>query len=314
MSDVYTVPQWLFFFYFYCFFGWCFESTYVSICEKRLVNRGFMRGPFLPLYGSGAILFLFVTIPCNGNIIAMFFAGSISATILEYLTGVSMEAIFKVRYWDYSKKKFNFQGQICLSSSIAWGVLAIFLNKVLHRPVEVVAFMIPSRVLGGITLILSVLIAMDFALSFKAAIDLRNMLVGLEKVKREMIILRKRLDVLIAVGGDELGQKLAALDEMKENYALKIDELQDSIEAKFAAAKDAVTSKPGEYLDSAKDEVFQLLAKYYAFREKRADYTERMNTFGIHMIKNNPGMISEKFMDTFDDIKGYVRNITRKPK
>ena len=56
----YTAIQWLFFFYFYCFFGWCFESTYVSIKSRKLVNRGFMRGPFLPLYGSGAIMMLVV--------------------------------------------------------------------------------------------------------------------------------------------------------------------------------------------------------------------------------------------------------------
>ena len=59
----YTIVQWLFFFYFYCFFGWCFESTYVSLKEKRLVNRGFMRGPFLPLYGSGGIMMLVVSAP-----------------------------------------------------------------------------------------------------------------------------------------------------------------------------------------------------------------------------------------------------------
>ncbi len=52
----YTAIQWLFFFYFYCFFGWCFESTYVSLKSRKLVNRGFCRGPFLPLYGSGAIM------------------------------------------------------------------------------------------------------------------------------------------------------------------------------------------------------------------------------------------------------------------
>ena len=59
----YTIVQWLFFFYFYCFFGWCFESAYVSIKEKHFVNRGFMKGPFLPLYGSGAIMMLVVSKP-----------------------------------------------------------------------------------------------------------------------------------------------------------------------------------------------------------------------------------------------------------
>ena len=54
----YTWIQWLFFFFFYSFFGWCFESTYVSLHEKRFVNRGFIRGPFLPLYGTGALMML----------------------------------------------------------------------------------------------------------------------------------------------------------------------------------------------------------------------------------------------------------------
>ena len=61
----YSVSQWLFFFYFYCFFGWCFESTYVSLKQKPIhfVNRGFMRGPYLPLYGTGAIMMLVVSAP-----------------------------------------------------------------------------------------------------------------------------------------------------------------------------------------------------------------------------------------------------------
>ena len=54
----YTIVQWLFFFYFYCFVGWCIESAYVSVRTRKLTNRGFMRGPFLPLYGSGAIMML----------------------------------------------------------------------------------------------------------------------------------------------------------------------------------------------------------------------------------------------------------------
>ncbi len=63
----YTFIQWLFFFYFYCFFGWIFESTYVSICKRKFVNRGFMRGPFLPIYGSGAIMMLVVSMPFSGQ-------------------------------------------------------------------------------------------------------------------------------------------------------------------------------------------------------------------------------------------------------
>ena len=131
----YTAIQWLFFFYFYCFFGWCFESTYVSIKSRKLVNRGFMRGPFLPLYGSGAIMMLVVSMPFQDNLVLVYIAGCIGATVLEYVTGVTMEALFKVRYWDYSKNKFNFQGHICLGSSLAWGGLTILMTEFIHKPI-----------------------------------------------------------------------------------------------------------------------------------------------------------------------------------
>ena len=59
----YAIEEWLLFFYIYCVFGWCFESTYVSIRTGHPVNRGFMQAPFLPLYGSGAILLLVLALP-----------------------------------------------------------------------------------------------------------------------------------------------------------------------------------------------------------------------------------------------------------
>ena len=199
----YSMIQWFFFFYFYCFVGWCIESTYVSIRTKKLTNRGFMRGPFLPLYGSGAIMMLVVSMPFQDNIFMVYVAGCVGATVLEYVTGVTMEALFKVRYWDYSRNKFNFQGHICLGTSLAWGFLTILMTEVVHVPVERLVLSIPDMVLKTVTGILTVYIAADFALSFKAAIDLRDVLVKMEKVKEEMVHIQKRLDVVIALTGQE---------------------------------------------------------------------------------------------------------------
>ena len=98
--EMYTTSQWVMFFYIYCFLGWVWESAYVSVIKHRFVNRGFLKGPFLPLYGSGAICILVVTIPVRGNIPLMFLIGMVSATVLEYVTGVVMERLFRVRYWD----------------------------------------------------------------------------------------------------------------------------------------------------------------------------------------------------------------------
>ena len=178
----YTAIQWIFFFYFYCFFGWCFESTYVSLKSRKLVNRGFCRGPFLPLYGSGAIMMLVVSMPFQDNLVLVYIAGCIGATVLEYVTGVTMEALFKVRYWDYSKNKFNFQGHICLGSSLAWGGLTILMTEFIHKPIEHLVLSIPDSILTPVTLVLTALIGADFALSFKAALDLRVIQVASPRV------------------------------------------------------------------------------------------------------------------------------------
>ena len=132
----YSMVQWLFFFYLYCFAGWCIESAYVSIRTRKLTNRGFMRGPFLPIYGSGAIMMLVVSMPFQDNIVMTYVAGCIGATVLEYVTGVTMELLFKMRYWDYSDKPLNFQGHICLGSTLSWGFLTILMTEIVHVPVE----------------------------------------------------------------------------------------------------------------------------------------------------------------------------------
>lgn len=88
----YTWYQWLAFFYVYCFLGWIFESTYVSLKQKRLVNRGFLRLPMLPLYGSGAVMMLWVSLPVRDSLPLVYISGFIAATALEYVTAPSWNA------------------------------------------------------------------------------------------------------------------------------------------------------------------------------------------------------------------------------
>lgn len=89
----------LLYFFFYSFVGWIWESSYVSILTKRLTNRGFLTGPMLPIYGIGAVVMLCATYPVQSSDVGIFLLGLIAATMLEYVTGVVMEALFQVRYW-----------------------------------------------------------------------------------------------------------------------------------------------------------------------------------------------------------------------
>ena len=145
----YTPVQWLLFFYVYCFLGWCWETAFVSINKKKFVNRGFMVGPWLPIYGSGAVAVLWIVLPVRDNIFLVFLFGMLAATILEYCTGTVMEALFKVRYWDYSNHPFNINGHVCLLCSLGWGVFSVLLAYVLHRPVEFVVMSLDDVAQNG---------------------------------------------------------------------------------------------------------------------------------------------------------------------
>ena len=233
----YTVTQWVFFFYFYSFFGWCFESVYVSIKTRRLTNRGFMRGPFLPLYGSGAIMMLVVSMPFQENLMLTYLAGCVGATILEYVTGVVMEALFKVRYWDYSNRKFQFQGHICLMSTLAWGGLTILMTSVVHAYVERMVLSVPGQALTAVTFLLTAWIFADFALSFKAAMDLRDILVKLEEAKAELGRLQKRMDVIVALTADDLEQKVKEYKEILGSGELEPGVIREKLQEHLAAKK-----------------------------------------------------------------------------
>ena len=295
----YKAFQWLFFFYFYCFFGWCFESTYVSFKSRKLVNRGFMRGPFLPLYGSGAIMMLIVSMPFQDNVILTYLAGVAGATVLEYITGVTMEALFKVRYWDYSNQRFNFQGHICLSSSIAWGFLTILMTRVVHRPVEQFVMSIPGNVLFPLTMLLTVYIVVDFTLSFKAAIELRDLLVKMQKVKDEVERLQRRLDVIIAFSNAEKEQR-------RQESELSLAELSMGVKQRFASLKESIQNMPSAYGEGIREEIAELRGRFSHYIDTQKGFREMLGFYKRDMILNNPTMASEKFRNVLEELKRIV--------
>ncbi len=295
----YSVIQWLFFFYFYCFCGWVFESTYVSLKNRKWTNRGFMRGPFLPLYGSGAIMMLVVSAPFQDSVVLTYIAGVIGATILEYITGVTMEALFKVRYWDYSKQPFNFQGQICLGSSLAWGVLTIAMTRVVHKPVERFVLSIPENWLTVVTILLTVYIVSDFTMAWRAAMDLKDVLEKMQKAKEDLERVQKRLDVYLAFVAEGNEQRKQAMKNR-----LGLEELTNSISSKFEALKSRMdTDKASESMQNAKEEIAQLQKKFSESLRWREHNSERERSYRRSVFGGNPTMTSTKFREVFEELK-----------
>lgn len=131
-TDIYHIIQW---FFLYSIAGWIVESLYMSFCERKWVNRGFIFGPICPIYGFGALGVYFLLKPFEGNYVALYFLGSLTATCFEFLVARLMLRIFGQVWWDYKNKPFNYKGILCLESSIAWGFYTIILFAVLHKAV-----------------------------------------------------------------------------------------------------------------------------------------------------------------------------------
>ena len=300
----YKAFQWLFIFYTYCFLGWCFESVYVSIKSKKWINRGFMRGPFLPLYGSGATMMLVVSMPFQDRIVLTYIAGCIGATVLEYITGVIMEALFKVRYWDYSNRPFNFQGQICLRSTLTWGFFTILMTKFLHWPLDKFVRSVPGQVLYYVTVVITVYIVIDFTLSFKAALDIRDILVKVQRVKDEMVRMQRRLDVIIAFNNEDKNQK-------RQERELTLAELSAGLKQRFVRLKEVVRSKPAEYGEAIREEIAELRGKFSNYTDPQDNYKEMLDFYERDMIRNNPSMVSGKFKDALEELKKIADGKTR---
>lgn len=170
----YSLTQWLLFFFLYCFLGWIWECLYVSAHEKKWINRGFLYGPLIPIYGFGAIIVILITLSVRDSIPMIFIAGVSCSTALEYGTGVVMQKLFHRRYWDYNRNRFNLNGYVCPLCSLGWGLLSVVQIKVLHPFFESVILEIPVAAASFLSMILFAIYATDTALSVQSALYLQK--------------------------------------------------------------------------------------------------------------------------------------------
>ena len=170
----------LIYFITYSFLGWVMESIFRSVCEKKLINTGFLKGPFCPIYGIGAIIMILFLKNFSNNLILLFFISIIVFTIWEYIVGILLEKLFHTKYWDYSNNKFNFQGRICLMNSIFWGILGVVFIQYIHPFIENIIEKLDIRLLTYIYSIIGIAILVDMITSI---IKVKNIKATLEKIE-----------------------------------------------------------------------------------------------------------------------------------
>ena len=291
----YNLQEWLLFFFIYCFLGWCWESCYVSAKKRQWVNRGFMKGPFLPIYGFGALSVLIATLPVRPFPVLVFIFGMIGATALELVTGICMEKLFHVRYWDYSNQKFNFKGHICLTSSIAWGAFSLAMIYGFHKPIEKLVLSIPFVWLDILTTVLTVIVAADFAISFKTAMELRAILDSMERIKDEMKRLQKRAEVIEAFLADDF-------HDAKENFKEEMLERKDNLMEGLQERKENILEGIQERKEDAKAQLQEIREKQKYYLEKKK-YSMSDNTAIANLLRRNPSAVSGRHALAFKEYR-----------
>ena len=247
--DFYHLMNWLII---YSFFGWVWETCYVSVKSGKFVNRGFINGPLCTIYGFGAVSVYVILRPFSDNLLYLYLGGVVVATALEYVTAVLMESIFHTSWWDYSDNKFNFQGRICLGASLGWGAFTVILFKVLHPLVESIVILYPVYV-GEIGIcVIGVGYVVDFAFSAAAAFHIHEKLpvieAAMEQAKGEMLV--KMHEKIVSVGFakeatlESVKERLGDVEVLKE-MEQKRAAITAEISAELQKRKEAMAAKVG---------------------------------------------------------------------
>ena len=180
-------------FFIYSVLGWIVEVIDVFIKTHKLSNRGFLIGPYLPIYGSGCILIIILLNNQTNDLISLFLKSMIICSILEYFTSYIMEKIFKTRWWDYSDRKYNINGRICLVNMFLFGILGCILLYIINPILAYILLNINNNIkyILGITIIIILLI--DFIISFKIIINISKIVTNLAKDSTDEISKKVKL-------------------------------------------------------------------------------------------------------------------------
>lgn len=279
-------------FFIYSFLGWVYESTLVSVKKGSFVNRGFVNGPVIPIYGVGATLIYISFWQLKDYYLLIFIGGMVLPSILEYFTSWLMEVLFHARWWDYSNKRFHIRGRICLLSALVWGVLSV-LEITLIQPGMVGFFYKIPRIAGFyIVSAAAVLFIIDTWITVVQTLKM-------DKIFAEMLHLKEEFTEYI-----EKTRIFETKEELKRRLAgYRLAELPERIK---------------QFMDENRDKLFERSPYLEEFNLKNLrqeiehhikDYKLRFQT-----MSGSASLVQRRLLQAFPDIKIVNRIRNSEPK
>lgn len=212
------------YFFIYAFLGWIAEVCFHAITRGEFANRGFLNGPLCPIYGVGVTLILLILGKWAQKPWAVLLVGIALPTLLELIGGWAMEKFFHNKWWDYSDRKLNFKGYICLEFSILWGLAAVCVICVLHPGIKWLVDLIKDPFATvGVSLLLAAFVA-DLIVTVLQLLKLNKKLKELDEVTKAMRLGSNAIGKKVAGAAMVVGEKVeGAKEKLSEAHEKAVD-------------------------------------------------------------------------------------------
>ena len=233
------VVKTVYWFFLYGCIGWCVEVVYAAVKEHKLVNRGFLCGPICPIYGFGMVGLVYsvqlIPLPDSGSMsaVSIFFIGMVLTTAIELVGGWVLYKLYHIRWWDYSKMKYNLGGYICPQFSLLWGLGSVLMIKVVHPLLARGSNPMPFRVMLILDIVLLIIFVVDVIVSTAAAIGLNKYLSEIDELRARLRVTSDKLTTVLGTGAMTAD---TVLDEQKLQLALaKLEGRENAAELRAEA-------------------------------------------------------------------------------
>ena len=304
----------------YSFLGWACETVYCSIGKRKFVNRGFLNGPLCPVYGFGALAVLYFLRPVSDNIPLLFVSGMVLTSVIEYITGYLLEKLFATKWWDYSSRRFNIHGRVCLRNSLMFGALSVVAVRVIDPVIRGGIYALPTTVCAVLSIVFGAMMVADLVVTVRTILDINSALKQLQQMVEQARLdtqeylrqnqedLQQKMEKAKAQTEERLRQNQQELQQKMEQSRLDLElarmELRDFLEQLHSERLERREQRRREFLSRLTPEQQQAIQKL----EERMEALSRRNAIlRRRLFRAFPEMRSTRYKLALERMREALR-------
>lgn len=240
-----TVYEFLCIFMIYAFLGWCTEVSYAALDLGKFVNRGFLNGPYCPIYGFGVLIVIGVLTPLKENLLILFAGSFLLTSVLEYLTGWLLEKVFHNKWWDYSDIPFHINGYVCLKFSVLWGLACSFIMLVLHPLIYKFILIFPNSVGAVLLIVFLSAFLIDCIFTVSTILKFNRHLKLIDEVAGKLKGISNEIGENIYENVVDVIEKREMIEQRKAEYEKLIERHKELLETRILGQERLLKAFPG---------------------------------------------------------------------